>query len=161
MARTAHPELGDVRAAKSSDRADATAIHHKTEGGRLQSGSSRGKRFRPLLSLPLLHECPRAPLSSHRCPSLCLAAGGVKTHPLGPQAGQLGPLVQAGDGHFPGSTPTQGWPWKAEMERKALKSQRLGQAPSDSPCEEREMAHRSRHPQTMDRREQLSWKERD
>ena len=98
----------------------------------------------PVTTTP--HECPRAPLSSHRWLSLCLAAGEVKTHPLGPQTGQLGLLVQAGNGHLPGSSPTQGWLWKTEMGRKALKSQSLGQAPSNSPCEEREMAHRSRYP---------------
>ena len=146
-ARSAHPELGDVRAAKSSDQGDATAIHHKMEEGHLQAGSSRSRRLRPTSCH--YHSCTDAPMtpSAHTdgLPSVWLLEGG-KIHPHGPQTGQLGLLVQAGNWHLPDSSPTQWWPWKTEMGRKALKSQSLGQAPSDSPYEEREMAHRSRYP---------------
>ena len=82
MARTAHPELGDVRVAKSSDRALATAIHHKTEGGRLQSGSSRGRRLRPTSCH--YHTCTNAPVppSAHTdaLPSVWLLEGSKPTH---------------------------------------------------------------------------------
>lgn len=109
VARNAHPELGDVRAAKSSDQADATAIHHKTEEGRLQSGSSRSRRLTPTSCH--YHSCTDAPMppSAHTdgLPSVWLPEGG-KIHPPGPQTGQLGLLVQAGNRHLPDSSPTQG-----------------------------------------------------
>lgn len=133
MARTAHPELGDVRAAKSSDRADATAIRHKTEGGRLQSGSSRGKRFRPSCHYHSWTNAP-VPPSAHTdaLPSGWLLEGSKPTHLVHRQVNLAHwcKLRRA----FSRQHSTQGWPWKAEMERKALKSQRLGQAPSDSPA---------------------------